>query len=1314
MVQRTIGRIGLAALAISGLLATGMVVANVSPAQASDSLSDASFFGAWGGSSWTTAGKLDYAKAGLESVEVSAKAGNYTQAESDLLTFFRARNSPQALPLTDADRDDATADLVTQGVLQNAGRNETSVGKLSINGTSRTVSVDATAAVNATRAGSSAITLEVLAPVNDPAGFQFNSRESGSNGPSLTVNQAGTVTTLTPTADTYVRDSSYANSNYGSQTSLIVKGTEVNSGFNRRAFVTFDISSLGTSVTSATFNLFGSITNYVADRDVMVFTYGTTTWGETSFTWHQMKSQVLAWAGDPSGTAYPTLGLSGNPPLGFDAQYVDILCRLPMTPAVVHRYLETHDEKYASSLINIMVDLVDTTEPTSQGNYPYGTSGLNRSLDVMLRADAWIVAINYLKASPSMTAPAFTTLLKYAWTLGQFGKQTSSFHGTTNWGVSETKGLYELAVYFPEFADSSSWLSTATARFPTLFDNLLLNDNSYTEASSMYTGAGADGFLKAEAFGELNGQVFSDEYKSQVQRIISIYMEDALPNTRDPQYGDSDYAGHLPRIKTSANLYGRPDFTYFASAGAAGQPPSYTSVYRPTKREVVMRSGWDAEDSYLHFNDSGGPHGHEDDLSVIAYAYGKRLLVGGGIYAYGGTDISHWLHGTESSNSILVNGQSQAHENGTERPTAGTMSYWATNPAFDFVEAANSFVYPGKVMNRSVLFVKPGFWIVSDFVDTGSTSDTYSQLWHPLPGSGLTIDPTTDAAKTTVSGEPNLQIVPLDPSSITATVKSGYYSSVYGTVTSSDYVSYTKSGSGAVTFDTVLFPTNAGDTRTVSASPLTTSPAVARSVASAMKVNFDSGYEADKGYYYVSHEVTPTVTRSFGGYGFDGKMAYIQTSSTGSLKSALIRSGSSLTSSSSTIVSSTSSIDDLGLTWNGTSLEISSGSVVPSTGTGAIAIRAGSATSVKLNGTPIPSTSSGGMIYAVAPTPVWQSSSDFSQTQTLDGRTGTVAADFDVVPAADSIDGVIGFSGSSAAPSSWDDLAASVRMSPTGVFEAYNGGSGAYSADKAVPYAKQGRYHVHVVVDTTARVYSVVITPANGVSYLIADHYPFRSSAPASGDVGFVTVRSASAASLFAVRGLVTGSGTFPTPPRGASDTFDLQSTGVGPVGWGITAGGPDTVTVEETPSAADKSVRLTKASTAPGSQLLLKKIVKPISGLVTVEATVQKDQSTGVYNLPYVFGSSGIVYSMQFANGYIRSSVGGTMQNVASFTAGQWYDIKLSINTATDTYDLWVDGALKLNNAAVRQATDDVSSVWFFATDSSTGTARINNFAVK
>lgn len=141
------------------------------------------------------------------------------------------------------------------------------------------------------------------------------------------------------------------------------------------------------------------------------------------------------------------------------------------------------------------------------------------------------------------------------------------------------------------------------------------------------------------------------------------------------------------------------------------------------------------------------------------------------------------------------------------------------------------------------------------------------------------------------------------------------------------------------------------------------------------------------------------------------------------------------------------------------------------------------------------------------------------------GNTGIQEAELDVTPRAAPLDGVIGYADSSARVTSRSELALIIRMSPAGFFDAYNGTR--YAAVNTVPYTANATYHVRVVADLPARKYSVWIKPPMGPEVLLADRFDFRSGAPATDDLGQLTLKSTSAGEFW-----VTGHTLRPAPVR--------------------------------------------------------------------------------------------------------------------------------------------------------------------------------------
>ena len=94
--------------------------------------------------------------------------------------------------------------------------------------------------------------------------------------PALTVN---------PSGDAYVRDGSYASTNYGTATTMMVKADAA--GYARKSYVKFDFGAFsGTSTTNAKLRLYISNVNTDAARTVKVYGTSDESWSESGITWN--------------------------------------------------------------------------------------------------------------------------------------------------------------------------------------------------------------------------------------------------------------------------------------------------------------------------------------------------------------------------------------------------------------------------------------------------------------------------------------------------------------------------------------------------------------------------------------------------------------------------------------------------------------------------------------------------------------------------------------------------------------------------------------------------------------------------------------------------------------------------------------------------------------------------------------------------------------------------------------------------------------------------------------------------------------------
>jgi beta-glucanase (GH16 family) len=112
------------------------------------------------------------------------------------------------------------------------------------------------------------------------------------NGKPAALASTESMTNLSSVEDSYVRNGTYANTNYGTATGLLVKSDATS--YNRKAYVKFDVSSFaGTRISSAVLKLYASQINTSPSRTISVYATTTTSWAENSITWNNAPMDTI-------------------------------------------------------------------------------------------------------------------------------------------------------------------------------------------------------------------------------------------------------------------------------------------------------------------------------------------------------------------------------------------------------------------------------------------------------------------------------------------------------------------------------------------------------------------------------------------------------------------------------------------------------------------------------------------------------------------------------------------------------------------------------------------------------------------------------------------------------------------------------------------------------------------------------------------------------------------------------------------------------------------------------------------------------------
>jgi hypothetical protein len=517
-------------------------------------------------------------------------------------------------------------------------------------------------------------------------------------------------------------------------------------------------------------------------------------------------------------------------------QWIWTLNRHEWFALLFQAYTQSGESRYAEKIIDLILDWLDKNPPPSGRDEE---SPGWRLMEVGMRMYlSWIPAFGLLYELPSFTDRAKLKVLRGICDHARF---LSLFHTNRNHLLRESLGLAHVGVYFPEFKEAGLWRETALSRLAQELPRQFNRDGSHIEMATAYQ------WLVTTEYQYLSDLLESErlclpgeDLDAWLEKMYHLSAYVMRPNHTFPQLNDGFTNPNyilLHKLAQAGKKLKRADFIYAGTEGREGDCPSKKSVGFDDAGLYVMRSSWDREARYLLFDAGpfGGPHGHEDKLSIEICAFGQVFIADPGTYTYDWKDpFRRYFVSSSSHNVVTVDGKSQVRRwdksSMDPKPAHGNYADWISCPEYDYVAATYENGYSeygpkppeGAVVDdalhmRRILFVKPDYWLMVDELEA-DVPHQYSLLFHTPPG----IEARTRPGKRVVLGPsekgPRLEIIPVNPENVEAQCVTGSENPIQGWYAGFGYhskwpataVTYTHKRARSANIATLLYPHPAG------------------------------------------------------------------------------------------------------------------------------------------------------------------------------------------------------------------------------------------------------------------------------------------------------------------------------------------------------------------------------------------------------------------------------------------------------------------------------------------------------------------------
>ena len=380
-----------------------------------------------------------------------------------------------------------------------------------------------------------------------------------------------------------------------------------------------------------------------------------------------------------------------------------------------------------------------------------------RTLDTAARLSWLISRFAEVTAAQNVDDELWANYLYSIWEHVDYLKNDDFSAG--NWLSTVTSAVTYAAQQFPVFQDRKIWLEYGKTGFERNVIRDIYPDGKEMEDAPGYICMAYKGMLTTLETLEQEGIQVDPEVRLRLSKVPDFLAAVTQPNGIMPFIGD--WGGCEPyALPTAMQHFDRHDIRYVLSKGKSGIAPSASSVHFPHGGWTIMRSPY-TERPYEHarhlvLKSSSGAHGHLDVLSITVYAFGRELLIDPGIRSYERSDVQRYLQ-TSYHNTVCIDSRNQPR-------APGKTDKWFSNPALDYVSGIFTG-YPNVSHRRSILFVRPDYWLVRDHI-TGSGDHTYDQNWHFAAGAEPTVVPQTKRIHTNHETGGNILIVPVQHSDI--------------------------------------------------------------------------------------------------------------------------------------------------------------------------------------------------------------------------------------------------------------------------------------------------------------------------------------------------------------------------------------------------------------------------------------------------------------------------------------------------------------------------------------------------------------------
>ena len=423
-----------------------------------------------------------------------------------------------------------------------------------------------------------------------------------------------------------------------------------------------------------------------------------------------------------------------------DSEWTYMLARCAFITNLAKAFALTKERKY---LIEIRSLITDFTE-----HVPYTKKRVStcwRSLDAAIRVQHWINAYPLLLEHGLVDASFASLFRSSVESHVQFlSPLDTPFLKLSNWGTIGNAGLFFGSVFLEDEKNQE----LALAKLAENVAHSILSDGWQWEQSPMYHGEVLFSLLHVIQLADTQKITIPAIIREKARLMCHATLASMKTDGRQFLQSDSDDTSVRDMLSLGALVFSDPNLKFggfpflnsFASEdehriynSLKALKPSYTSIACEASGNYYLRSGWDEDDTVVHFRCGplGSGHGHADLLHVDVSKGGVDVLVDSGRFTYVDGPQRLALKAGPAHNTIQVDGEdcfTPTNSWGYAKRAMPLQKPMVTKGDWALCEGAHLGYHP-LVVQRSVLLLGKDLIVMIDSL-TADSGHCYDRYFH--------------------------------------------------------------------------------------------------------------------------------------------------------------------------------------------------------------------------------------------------------------------------------------------------------------------------------------------------------------------------------------------------------------------------------------------------------------------------------------------------------------------------------------------------------------------------------------------------------